>query len=222
MTVEELTKLGITEDLAKKVLGAVEDEYVKSGNYIPKTKFDQVLAEKNQLKTQVDQAGADLAKLKKEAEGNEALKQTIEDLQKQHKELEAQHKAELLNLKKQSAVLADLGPIAHNPNDLLGFVDMAKVSVDDNGAIVGGWDDQKANLLKSKPYLFKATPNNPNPGVSNPFMGNPAPNPTVDNNPGGNPAQPGDEMVNFAKAVAKETNAARFGADTYFGGQKAK
>lgn len=218
MTVEELTKLGITEELAKKVVAEIDAEYVKSGNYIPKAKFDQVLAEKNQLKAQVDQAGADLAKLKRESEGNETLKQTIENLQKQHKELEGKHKAELLDLRKRTALLADLGPIAHNPNDIVGFVDISKVSIDDNGTIVGGWDDQKAELLKSKPYMFKATPPNPNPGVVvNPF-GSPTPNPASvvpapTNQPGGR-----DDVVNFAKEIAKGATTTRFGSDTYFGG----
>lgn len=221
MTVEELVKLGLTEDLAKKVFGAVEQEYVKSGMYIPKAKFDEVIAEKNGLKAQVDQASADLQKLKKEAEGNDALKQTIDELQKQHKAEEAKHAAELLDLRKRAAITGDLAPIAHNPTDILGFVDLAKVSIDANGAIVGGWDEQKKQLIASKPYMFKATPGAPNPGTPPPFSGNPAPNPG-DNNPGGgNPGNPGQpNIADFAKEVAKSATSNRFGSDTYFGGGK--
>lgn len=215
MTVEELTKLGLTDDLANKVLAAIETEYVKSGNYIPKAKFDQVLAEKNQLKAQVDQASADLTKLKKDAGDNESLRQTIEQLQRQHKDLEAQHQTELLTLRKKNAILADLGPIAHNPSDIIGFVDLTKVSVDANGAIVGGWEDQKAQLLANKPYMFKAASGNPNPQrgpIGSPTPNNPTP-------PANNQGQPGGvSIAEFAKQVAKENTSSRFGADTYFGG----
>lgn len=220
MTVEELVKLGASQELAKKVLEAVEHEYVKSGNYIPKAKFDEVIAEKNGLKSQVDQANADLAKLKKDAEGNDALKHTIEDLQKQRKADEAKYAAELLDLKKRAALTSDLNPIAHNPSDILGFVDLAKVSIDDNGAIVGGWDEQKKQLIASKPYMFKATPGAPNPGSTPTVTGSPTPNP--DTNPGngqqGNPGQ--QSIADFAKDVAKTATSNRFGSDTYFGGGK--
>lgn len=219
MTVEDLVKLGLSEETAKKVLGAVEQEYVKSGMYIPKAKFDEVIAEKNGLRAQVDQANADLQKLKKEAEGNDALRQTIEELQKQHKAEEAKHAAELLDLRKRAAITSDLGPIAHNPSDILGFVDLSKVSIDANGAIVGGWDEQKKQLIASKPYMFKATPGAPNPGAPAPLSGNPAPNPGANNPGAGNPGTPGQpNIAEFAKEVATSTTSSRFGSDTYFGG----
>lgn len=221
MTVEDLVKLGVSKEVAEKIVGMVDQEYVKSGLYIPKAKFDEVIAEKNGLKAQVDQASADLAKLKKEAEGNDALKQTIEDLQKQHKAEEAKHAAELLDLRKRAAITSDLSAIAHNPTDILGFVDLAKVSIDANGAIVGGWDDQKKQLIASKPYMFKAKPGDPNQPTTPPFSGNPAPNPAdpgSGNGGGGNPGQP--SIVDFAKDVAKSAASSRFGSDTYFGGGK--
>ena len=219
MTVEDLVKLGLAADMAKKVVEQVDQEYVRSGMYIPKAKFDEVNQEKNNLKAQVDQANADLAKLKKDAEGNDALKQTIEDLQKQHKELEATHKAELLTLRKKAAITADLGPIAHNPTDILGFVDVEKVSIDNNGAIVGGWEEQKKALIASKPYMFKATQGGPNPGSPVPFAGNPTPNPNTGGGDGANGSgQP--SIADFAKDVAKSATSSRFGSDTYFGGGK--
>jgi len=218
MTVEELVKLGLTEEQAKKVFGVVEQEYVKSGLYIPKAKFDEVIAEKNGLRAQVDQVNADLQKLKKDAEGNDALRQTIDNLQKQHKAEEAKHAAELLELRKRAAITSDLGPIAHNPSDILGFVDLSKVSIDDNGAIVGGWEEQKKQLLASKPYMFK-TSGAPNTTTQPPFSGNPAGNPPVTQTGNtGNTGQP--SIADFAKEVAASTTSSRFGSDTYFGGGK--
>lgn len=219
MTVEEIAKLGISQELAQKVFGAVEAEYVKSGNYIPKAKFDQVLAEKSQLKSQVDQASADLAKLKKEAEGNDALRQTIENLQKQHKDLEAQHKAELDTLKKRTAIIADLSPIAHNPNDIVGFVDLGKVAIDENGGITGGWEEQKAELLKSKPYMFKAVSTNPNQDTHPSIFGNISPNPNTQTPPNNGDNKGDNGIRDFAKLVAKEATNTKFGSDTYFGQQ---
>lgn len=135
--------------------------------YIPKSRFDEVIGSKNELKTQVGELSNQLETLKKSAKGNEELTKTIEDLQKKNGDWEGKYKATLLEsaikIKASTEKAKDVG-------DLLKFLDFSKLEVDEAGA-VKGLDEQLKVLKESKSYLFDIG--------TNP---NPSPNPNGDPN----------------------------------------
>lgn len=216
MNKEDIIKIGVSAELAEKVAAAIQEEYVKSGNYIPKAKFDEVVADRNGIKEQLAKANSSLKELKEGANGNDALKAQIQSLQDAQKEAEKKHKSEMSDLRKRSAIIADIGATAHDPEAVLKLVDLTKVSVADDGSLIG-WGEIKADLLKSKAWLFKASqqpgqPHGGNPGATNPNPGS--------GDGGTNP--PGPQSFNpeeFAKQIGpQKSDDKAITPDYYFGG----
>lgn len=79
MKKEDLIALGLSEELANKVV----DKY---GHLITKTRLDEVIAERDTLKTQVSERDKQLKELEKAAGDNKELKDQIEKLQKDNKD----------------------------------------------------------------------------------------------------------------------------------------
>lgn len=216
MNKEDIIKLGVSAELAEKVFAAIQEEYVKSGNFIPKAKFDEVVADRNGIKEQLATANSSIKALKESASDNNALKEQIQTLQDQQKEAERKHKSEMADLRKRSAIIADIGATAHDPEAVLKLVDLGKVSVADDGSLIG-WGEIKADLLKTKAWLFKANqqpgqPRGSNPGPSNPNPGS--------GEPGTNPPGPQDfNPEEFAKQIGPQQNdKSVITPDYYFGG----
>lgn len=96
MNKEQLVGMGLTDEQADKVIALL------GGNFVPKSRFDEVNAEKNQLKATVTQRDEQLETLKKSSEAVDTLKQQISDLQTANTEKEKEHAAEIKRLKRQS------------------------------------------------------------------------------------------------------------------------
>lgn len=121
----------------------------KKPEYMPTVRFDEVVAQKNELKTQVGELTGQIDSLKKAAEGNEALTKQIEELQQHAKDADERVKNTTLD----SAIkVAAIAAKANDPADVLAFVDKSKLIVD--GDKVVGLDDQIKSLQESKAYLF--------------------------------------------------------------------
>lgn len=214
MNKEDIIKLGVSAESAEKVLEAIQAEYVKSGNYIPKAKFDEVNQEKANLKAQLDLANAGLKSLKEGAEGNDALKAKIQKLQDQQRESDKKHEEELSDLRKRNAIMVELGGVAHNPEDIIRFVDLSKVSIADDGTL-SGWSEQRDALMKDKAYLFKpgTKPGAPYGGKTD---GNP--NASLDGNQSGGGTSFNPEE--FAKSLGEPSGKDSITPDYFFGGAK--
>lgn len=133
--------------------------------YIPKSRFDEVIGSKNELKTQVSELSAQLEGLKKSAKGNEELTKQIEELQKNNTAWESKYKSTLL----ESAIkIKAVSEKAKDPGDLIKFLDTSKLEIDEQGN-VKGLDDQLKTLKESKSYLFDTF--TPNPGTNPPGGG---------------------------------------------------
>ena len=98
MTLEQLLELGLSEDIAKKVIEA--HQVAIRDNYVPLTRFNEVNEEKKQYKEQVNNLNKELGKLQKQLEDNQGATETIENLKKQIKDKEE----EMIKLRKQNAI----------------------------------------------------------------------------------------------------------------------
>lgn len=149
MTLEQLLELGLSEEIAKKVIEA-HQEAIKD-NYVPLARFNEVNEEKKQYKEQVNNLNKELGKLQKQLEDNQDATQTIEQLKQQIKDREE----EMAKIRKQNAIKFEV--LKANPNDVADILPHLKdesIVLNDDGTITG-LKEQLDALKESKPYLFK-------------------------------------------------------------------
>lgn len=155
MKKDEFIKLGVAEDLAEKCEKASEDELKE---FIPKKRFDDVNEEKKKLEDTLKERDGQLETLKKTAGSNEELKSQIETLQNENKAKDEAHKAEIRQLKVDSAVNAALVHAkAKNTvavRALLKDIDKAELLED---GTIKGLKEQIDAIKKSEAYLFETT-----------------------------------------------------------------
>lgn len=149
MTLEQLLELGLSEDIAKKVIEA--HQAAIKDNYVPLTRFNEVNEEKKQYKEQVDNLNKELGKLQKQLEDNQGATETIETLKKQIKDKEE----EMAKIRKQNAIKFEV--LKANPNDVADILPHLKddqIVLSEDGTITG-LKEQLEALKENKPYLFK-------------------------------------------------------------------
>ena len=161
---EELS--GKIEEIIKtKGLTLILDDSKKPG-YIPKSRFDELIGQKNELKSQVSEINNQLIELKKTSAGNEELTKKLQELEKNNSEWEKKfQKAQIESGIKIKAISEK----ACDPSDLIKFVDVNKIKFDNNGEVIG-IEEQIAELKKSKSYLFTSAEIPSKPGT-NPASG---------------------------------------------------
>ena len=154
MKKEEFVKLGVDDELAKKLEDASQEELK---GYIPKARFDEVNNEKKKLESDVKDRDEQLEKLKNSTDDVEGLKKQISDLQAENKKKDDEHKAEVRQLKIDAAVDSALvAAKAKNTTAVRALLkDLDKADFNDDGTIKGLSDQIKA-LQKSDAYLFDA------------------------------------------------------------------
>ena len=181
MKKEELVELGLTEELADKVVA-------KYGNMIPKERFDEVNEKAKAAEAQVKERDKQIDTLKKSATDNAELQQQIADLQKQNKAEAEKYAADIKERSRNNSVaLALTGKKARDIKAAKALVDLEDSDFDENNELSksglakidkavtdNGWAFDVEAKLDNKPD-FKPTGvtpvNNDNPGGNNP--GNP-------------------------------------------------
>ena len=106
MKKEELMKLeGMTDSLADKVMG-ISSEEMK--NFVPKSRFDEVIAERNHARDDHADVLKQLGVLRAKDTDAEDLKAQISKLQEEAKKTKEAHEAELFKIRLNNSVENDL------------------------------------------------------------------------------------------------------------------
>ena len=148
MNKEDLIAMGLTEEQAKKVMGSLD------GNYVTKTRFNEVNEENKTLKKSVSDRDKQLEDLKKSSGDNEELKKQIETLQQENANQKKAHDAEMTQLRLGNAIDAALTAAgAKNIKAVRALIDTSKVKVGEDGKLTG-FDDLLSAVQKSDSYLF--------------------------------------------------------------------
>ena len=150
MTKEKLVELGLTEELATKVLSEFGDKW------IPKSRFDEVNNEMKKYRDTVTERDKQLEELKKASGDADDLKKQIEELQGANKQADESYKAELHRLKVEMAVDKALGEAkCKNIKATKSLLDLANADFNDDGT-VKGLKKQIEGLLadESSKFLF--------------------------------------------------------------------
>ena len=152
MKKEELMKLeGMTEDLAAKIVEMSTDEMK---GMIPKTRLDEVIAERDTAKKDHADVLKQLGALQKETGDVQSLKDKIQELQDNAKEAEKTHAAEIQTLKINNAVdTALIGAKALNMKAVKALLNLEKAELDADGT-VKGLADQIKNLQTAEDSKF--------------------------------------------------------------------
>ena len=159
MKKEDFVKLGVDEDLAKKLEEASLEELK---GFIPKARFDEVNNENKTLKLDIRDRDGQLETLKNSTGDVDSLKKQIEDLQNDNKTKDEAHAAEIHQLKVNNAIESALtGAKAKNALAVKALLkDLDKAELAEDGT-VKGLAEQIAALQKSDAYLFEAKESKP-------------------------------------------------------------
>lgn len=148
MNKEDLIAMGLTEEQAKKVMDSLD------GNYVTKTRFNEVNEENKTLKKSVSDRDKQLEDLKKSSGDNEELKKQIETLQQENANQKKAHDAEMTQLRLDNAIDAALTAAgAKNIKAVRALIDTSKVKVGEDGKLTE-FDDLLSAVQKSDSYLF--------------------------------------------------------------------
>ena len=151
MTEQELIELGLSKELALKVSSAS----LKEIDEVKNSFNNETLS----LKKQISERESQITELKKFKGSHEDLQKKIEELENENKVKSAEFEKALLIERKNNAIRSSLisDPLGkpHDVDLVIGMVDIDKVSVDENGKIVGGFKEQLDTIKKEKAFLFQ-------------------------------------------------------------------
>ena len=152
MTIEELlAQLNIDDD--KKAEAEKTVKAFLNGQYVPKSRFNEVNEEKNTLKKTVTERDGQLEELKKASGNSEELKKQIETLQESNKKSVADYEEQLKTLRLSTAIKLALTD-AQDVDIVESLIKKDKLVYSEDGKIVG-LDEQIKSLRTEKPFLFK-------------------------------------------------------------------
>jgi hypothetical protein len=149
MKKEQLTELGIAEDIAEKIL-ALSEADADSG----KQTLTELTAQLEAANTALGERDKQLTELKKSAGDNEELKEKITALQNDNKSQKEAYEAQIRNIRIDSAIESALTKAgARNIKAARALLDMEKVTVDENNEVVG-LSEQVQGLTDSEDTKF--------------------------------------------------------------------
>ena len=202
MKKEDFVALGISEELAEKAAGASAEELKE---FVPRTRLNEVIQERNQLREYKTEAEKQIEGFKQSAGDNEALKKQITDMQEAAKQKDTEYAAQIKAMKMANAIRLGITD-AQDADLVAGLVDQTKLILGDDGKVTGLEEQLKA-LRESKPFLFKAKEQDkggkPGAGFS---VGA-----TRGGNAGGGVGGDGDKPVSMKDAIAAKLNAQNIG-----------
>ena len=121
-------------------------------HYVPHARFDEVVNQRDSANSSIKDYQAQIEELGKQVEAGSKAETTINDLKEK---LSAQ-----TALAKQATIETRLHPLVNDSiapvSDLLGFMDVEKILVNEDGT-VSGLEEQLKSVRESRSYLFKST-----------------------------------------------------------------
>lgn len=140
------------EALSEKLKGLGYDVLInhrEKAEFVPSSRLNEVVAQRETFKTQAEQAIIELNKLKGQQGMSEEAQNQINTLIGQNETLLEQLKETNIQVEIMSSA-SD----AINPKDVLPFIDMSKIKQDKEGNVVSGVKEELDRLRTEKPYLF--------------------------------------------------------------------
>lgn len=121
----------------------------EKAEFIPASRLNDVVAQRESFKAQAEQAIIELNKLKNQQGMSEEAQNQINTLIGQNEVLLSQLQEANIHVEIMSSA-AD----AINPKDIIPFINMDSIKKDKNGNVVGGVKEEVDRVRAEKPYLF--------------------------------------------------------------------
>lgn len=168
MSLLDTLKKNLTPEQFTAVQDALGDDF--DDDMVPRSRLNKVIRQRNEARQQVQTllnngAGTD----DDDDDGNGAgsganskskgKQLTQADIDAAVQAEQQKHKDEIASMHKRYAAVAKLQASNFVDPDLVlsaGLIDLSKVTLDDNGAVTGGLDDQISSLAQNKPYLVNS------------------------------------------------------------------
>ena len=164
----------LKKNLTPEQLSAVQDALGDDFNYdvVPRSRLNKVIQQRDEARRQLNGTGAGdqgddgddgnggVGSGNGAGSGAAGKGFTQADIDAAVNAAKADHEKQLKQLRTNHAVLAKLQEQNFvDPNLILsaGLIDTTKVTLDDNGVITGGLDDQLSSLAEARPYLKNAS-----------------------------------------------------------------
>lgn len=164
MTLEQLIELGLTEEVAKKVLGIHKDTL--KDEFIPIARFNEVNEDKKDLKEQLEDRDTQLADLKEKAKGNEDLTNKITELEELNNTTKEEYEEKIKALEYENTLTDYLNNYSFTNDRVKQSIkeDMKKKEFKiEEGKLLGA-DDYIKVLQESEPESFKQAEGDEGPG----------------------------------------------------------
>ena len=164
----------LKKNLSPEVFSAVQDALGDDFNYdvVPRSRLNKVIQQRDEARRQLNGAGTGgqgddgddgnggAGSGNGAGSGAAGKGFTQADIDAAVNAAKIEHEKQLKQLRMNHAVLAKLQEQNFvDPNLILsaGLIDTTKVTLDDNGVITGGLDDQLSSLAEARPYLKNAS-----------------------------------------------------------------
>jgi chromosome segregation ATPase len=147
---EFLEKLKIEKEVVDQIM-AEHGKTVQGLN----SQIDTLKASETGLKDQLTQRDKDLADLKKNAGDSEELKTKYDDLQAKYKADTKELGEKITDAQVTAAIKVAVAATAHDPDLVASQVDKTKITLNDDGSVKMGLDEQLKSLQEGKAFLFK-------------------------------------------------------------------
>lgn len=152
MKLEDLIKLGLTEEQAKQVQDLHKS--LIDGSYVPKVTFDaerQKVKDRDEIIADRDNQISQLGTFKGDAE---ALQKKVESLTQANEQAQKEYNDKIAQLEIESAIQLAVSDKVYSVGDILPKIDTAQLTLVD-GKIISGLTEQIEALQKSSPHYFK-------------------------------------------------------------------
>lgn len=148
---EMLINAGIND---KEVVDEIMQAYGAGIEHAKTQSKQELLAENETLKQQLETQSTMLEDLKKSSEDNATVKQTLEKLQQEYEQYKVESDSKLQQINKTNAIALALKDVkAHDSDVLMKLIDIDKIELGEDGR--PKLDEVVNGLRESKPFLFE-------------------------------------------------------------------
>ena len=165
MSLLDTLRKNLTPEQFAAVQDALGDDF--DDDMVPRSRLNKVIKQRNEARTELatlkgqgggDDDGDGSNGGAGKSGGNTGFTQA--DIDKAVNDAKNGHATDIANLHKRYAARAKLQEFNFVDPDLVlsaGLIDLTKVTLDDNGVVTGGLDDQISSLAQSKPYMVNGS-----------------------------------------------------------------